>query len=450
LGVAGYPESVLVTVLVIGLLLAVFRPYMALLLSVFLLTAGNIGDLNQTRTSLLGPYLNLGDACLLIAVVALFIENMRSKMPLLLPQVVLLLLLVLTIGLYQSLWKLGLTYETMRAYRWGLELPLSLFLGANFVTSAARAKKLVGALFCGAALTALQHILFVWTAWRQLDVQAYSAIRTIGFWGGCMASAFLVTAVIWKPPANMWKKIVLVVAGVLFLATLLMNQTRSLWFATAGAIPLLVLLFKRTNRLASLMRYTVITVVVILGTALVVRQVLPGLSFFDLTTSRFEMLMDDNTRKMQTSTRERSFYIEMNNWMDGTLVFGRGLYFFQTFRNPKEDWREYAAFGHLGYVTYLSQLGLIGFLVYGLYLPLSIIRDGRWLWYHSDDPAIRYTALLGTASMICLSIMFIISSQFLSSGYAAPGVLYGAIWALARQPKPIEESVCPDIVHGIS
>jgi len=124
----------------------------------------------------------------------------------------------------------------------------------------------------------------------------------------------------------------------------------------------------------------------------------------------------------------------MSSWMDGTLIFGRGQYFFQTVRNP-HNYAYLAAFNHLGYVTYLPQLGLIGLFVYGFYFPLSIIRDGRWLWRYGSLPILRYVGLLGSASIICPPIMFLMSSHFLAIGYFAPGTLYGALWSLTRSER---------------
>jgi hypothetical protein len=437
----GYPQFTIFLVLGVGLLLAILRPYKAFLLAVLLLTAGNIAMFNKTRTTFLGPILNLSDACMLVALIAMLFDRLRSNEPVLLPKIIVILFVVVTIAGLQSLWKLGWTYETIRAYRWALQLPLALFLGANLVTSAQRARKLVAVLLCGAVLAALQHIAYVWSAWRTPNLQSYEAVRTISFWGGCMSSAFLVTTVVWKLPANMWKKIAYIIMGILLLTSLLMNQTRSVWLATACSIPCLLVLFKLRNRFVSIMRFGIIAALIVFGMVIVLKFTMPSVRVLDMTLKRVNTLLNDKTRKMETSTREKSFRTEMASWMDGTLIFGRGLYFFQTIKTPR-DWKRYIAFGHLGYVTYLSQLGLIGLLAYGVYLPLSIIQDGRWLWSYGGEPIIRYIGLLGTASIICMSIMFIMSSQLLSPGFEAPGILFGAMWALVRHYKttPVDVS----------
>jgi len=430
----GYPQFVIFLVLGIGIPLAILRPYKAFLLAVLLLTTGNVKIFNQTRTSWLGPYLNLADVCLLVALVALFFDKFRWKKAVRLPLLVPVLLFVLTIAACQSFWNLGWTYETARAYRWGLDMPLAFFIGANLVDTPGRAKALIGALLCGAVLAALQHLYYVWTAWTLLNLQAYEAIRTIAYWAGSMSSGFLLTVVIWKLPANIWKKIPFLMLGVLFLTSLIMNQTRSLWFATAGAVPCLIVLFKRKNRVVNVMRFGVIVVLTVFAMALVSHYLMPGLDIFDVASSRIKLLFEDDAADIHLGTRERALTAEMRSWVNGSLIFGRGLHYYQTVTNP-ESYRNRIAFGHLGYVTYLSQLGLIGLLAYGLYLPLTVIQDGRRLWSHGELPVIRYTALLATASIICVSIMFSMSSSFLELVYFPPGVLYGSIWSLARVQK---------------
>jgi hypothetical protein len=433
--VQGYPQFAILAVLGIGILLAILKPYKAFLLALVLLTAGNATIFNQTRTSLLGPYLNLGDACLLVVIMALFFDRYRSKKPLRVPQVVPLILFALTISALQSFWKLGWTYETARAYRWGLQLPIAYFLGANLVTSSNRAKGLLAALLCGAVLSALQHLFFILTVWslKSLNMQSYHLMRTIDYLGGCLSPAFLVTAVIWKLPGNIRNKIFSLTTGLLFLASLFLNQTRSVWLATVGAIGCLLVLFKRRRRVTNVMKFGVIIVLMVFAMAWVCQQVMPGLDVSELAVDRIRLLLADDTRNMHMGTRERAFKTEMSSWLDGTLIFGQGLQFMQTIRNP-ESGPNRIAFGHLGYVTYLSQMGLIGLLAYGLYFPLRVLHDAQRLWRNGGQPVLRYMGLLGAASIILLSIMFLMSSNFLGLGYFAPSVLYGSLWSLAK-PK---------------
>jgi len=64
--IQGYPAIFIIITLALGIPLAILKPYEAFLLSILLLTAGDAVMFNRTRTTLLGPYLNLGDVCVLI------------------------------------------------------------------------------------------------------------------------------------------------------------------------------------------------------------------------------------------------------------------------------------------------------------------------------------------------------------------------------------------------
>jgi len=248
-----------------------------------------------------------------------------------------------------------------------------------------------------------------------------------------MPSAFLLTAVIWKLPADPVKKALFLSLGVLFLATIFLNQTRSLWIATVGSVPCLLVLFKKKHRLLSVVSFGTLIIVTFFAVGWVFQRVLPGLDVFELATERIERLLERDATTTGTATRERAFVAEMDSWLKGTLILGRGLYFFQTIENPKGE--KHIAFGHLGYVTYLSQLGLIGLLIYGLYFPLTVVRSGLWLWRFGDLPVLRYVGLLGTASIICISIMFFMSSKLITLGYSGPAALYGSMWSLSRDGR---------------
>ena len=67
----GYPSFVLYLLILIGIPLALQKPFKAFLLVAFMLSAGDATAFTFTRSELLGPYFNANDACLLIALFAL-------------------------------------------------------------------------------------------------------------------------------------------------------------------------------------------------------------------------------------------------------------------------------------------------------------------------------------------------------------------------------------------
>jgi O-antigen ligase/polysaccharide polymerase Wzy-like membrane protein len=439
MNIEGYPQFVLILVLGGGFFLAFVRPYGAFLFGLLVITAGDTAKFNHTRLPGLGPYLNLADACVLVALAGFFFDRIANKRPIRTPQIVPLILFVLVLAASQSFWKFGWTYETIRALRWCLQLPIFIFLGANMVDSGDRARKLVVALLIGALLAAGQHVLTVANIWwtKSLTMENYKVMRTIAYWGGGMAAAFLLTAVVWKSPASLGKRVCCLMVGVLFLGTLFLNQTRSIWLAATGSVFCMPVLFKSGYPVRRIARFAVLVVVIAVVSAGAFQRVMPGLNLLEMVTGRATQLVSDDPQfKAHTSTRKNAFDFEMDAWWKGTLVFGRGLWYVQKMKQS-EDPKRRIAFGHLGYVTYLSQLGMIGFLVYAVYLPFGVIRDSRYLWFHDRRPAVRYVALLGGASIVFISLMFLMSSQFLSPGFEGPGVLYGAMWALARDDSGV-------------
>ena len=432
MGFEGYPQGVIIMVLGGGFALAFFRPYAAFLLALFLLTSGHVTMFNQTRLAGLGPYLNLTDACLLVALVAFFFDCIAGKRPVRIPQIVAMMLFVVVIAVAQTAWKLGWTYDTLRTARWAVQFPVAVFLGANMVTSAGRAKKLIAALFAAALLAALQHVVFAANIWRTqaLSMENYVLMRTIGYWGGCLAPAFLLTALVWRRGAALWNAVLWTVAGLLFLATIVMNQTRSVWLAMVASVPCVLFVFRTKNQMQRVAKLGLVLGLLLVAAGGLIQRAMPGLDLLAIGTERIVRIFEEGETYSQTVSRERALRVEMASWAEGSLFFGRGLCYFQTFEHS-DDPDKRIAFGHLGYVTYLSQLGLVGLAVYGLCVPLHVVRFSRYVWFHADTHVVQYLGLLGVASVVCLSVMFAMSSQLLTLGYFAPGVLYGSVETLA-------------------
>jgi hypothetical protein len=172
--------------------------------------------------------------------------------------------------------------------------------------------------------------------------------------------------------------------------------------------------------------------VIALSLAFIVQRAMPGIDPLRIIQARFAVLMSDDPQlESHTGTRKRDFQVEMGEWWKGTLVFGRGLWFFQTIPNPEQG-PGHIAFMHLGYVTYLAQLGLIGLFVYGIYFPLRVIQDGRRLWEAGQSPIVQYVGVMAVATMISNSIGYLMSGSLLTVDTTVMAVLYGAVWALAR------------------
>ena len=348
-----YPAFVIGCVFAIGLPLAMIRPYWAFMFAIILLTGGNSYSFIITRTAVLGPYLNLGDACLLVALAALLFEKFYKKERLRVPKPVFLLTLILFIAALQSFFTLGWTYDTVRACRWGLQMPIAFFLGANLVTSPARARKLIGTLLCGSIMAALLHMCEILMMLNsiELSMQNYHLVRTIAYTAGNMAFAFILTMVVWEMPHGLIKRILYTITAMLFLASMVMSQTRSIWAAAIGTVPFLLVLFKKRNKAIRIVQLCAIAVVVALGATFFCQYLFPEVNLLAILTQRVGMLFEKKPELAFTLTRINQFKFELGSWLQGTLILGRGLCFFQKLVPIA---RHEIAFGHLGYVMVMS------------------------------------------------------------------------------------------------
>jgi len=431
--IEGYPPIFLLLTLGLGVPFAFFRPYRTFLASIFFLTAANFHRFIGTRLPSLGPYLNLWDAFILIACLALFIDLLHRRERLYIPGVVLLLLGIVTIGACQTFWKLGWTYDTLKAYRHAMNVPIGFLLGSNLVCTRERAKGLYLALLAGVVAAGLQHVFYSVTRWRvaALTMARFGGMRTITYVAGHLGPPFLVSWLVWPVRGGIGRKIACLTTALVLMASIFLKQTRTIWIAMLGAYPILLLINHRQTTKATFKKAVVALVVVLLMFALC-EVILPGLEVGGLINQRVADIFRQDYKRADLS-RLNALRVEMGHYLQGTLVFGRGLAFFQTlekYSGLSYRWR--VAFNHMGYVTYLSQLGLLGLFLYGVYFPARIGYDGHTL-SHGDTPeAVRKCGQLACASIVYLAIASISSNNLLAPVFLPTAVLFGAVWRLAR------------------
>ena len=209
----------------------------------------------------------------------------------------------------------------------------------------------------------------------------------------------------------------------IFAISLLLSLTRSLWIAVIAAPLILALLLGKSGGMP---RIILVGLIIILLVMFVSPVVVPSLDLADLVYSRYETLADEVLRTQSTRTRIAVARVEIQAWLDGNWLIGRGLGFFWTDEYYGFFGKE-VAWGHLGYIAYLARLGLIGLFVYGVYLPLSGIRAARRLYLYSGDDILRELASLGFACFIVNSVAHIMSGSYLQLGNVVSGLLFGAV-----------------------
>lgn len=437
----GYPEFVFIPILLIGLFLAYIRPYEAFLFSILLLIGCNRHAFVYTRTSFLGPYFNLCDACFLIALVALCFQLSKQKRFLHCPMVLFLITGVLLIGFFQSLLRFGWTYGTLRSLRWAVEMPIGILLGANMVKKVYHVKKMILILCLAVVLSAIQH--FCWVYFLIDSMPNYTKenihlFRTVSFMSGGIPSALVAAVVVYMPLLKIDKRkigyvLITILMSSVLAASIILNQTRSVYLAIIITIPILICLFYERHSKFYFLRLFVLILVISGFAGGLVRIVTndQSINASFIIKERLSTLTKSDPKQAYTLSRINQFKLETKNWLKGSLIFGRGLWFFQDMEPEKKI--NSIAFGHLGYITYLSQLGLLGLFVYGFYLPYYCIVLSRLMWKNAKENVSKFLAIFATSAMFFNCVRFIMSESFLSSeGFVATGVLFGTVWRLAK------------------
>lgn len=423
-----FPGFTIFILLAIGITLAVWKPFRGYLFSLFIPVALPIPTMTFTRFEGLGPYFNLYDACLVVMLTSVAVKAGRSQAISRLPMVPLAMLGVLFLGVIITTMHYGFYYETLRALRWGINVPL-YFLGAFvMLRDERRHSSLLLTLFLGAVIAELQHLYFVLTNPALGDESQLGLLRSSMFqmaksesW--LLAGPYIVVRTIKWP----WLQ---VSAAILFLAAAITTQTRTLALGLGGGFILYWLFFVRLDAARS-RKYLPIAILAALITILIV---IPRLNLGDVALGFTERLTDFaelGATDESAVGRIQALSLESSDWYEGgpvALIFGNGLdYFTQKYMLVQTDTATDASFGHVGYVTYLSQLGLIGFLIYAVWFPFVIVRRAMVLYRTSRNPATRHLAALGGAAFLYCAVAFIFSGHYLVTDVLA-GTLAGFVY----------------------
>jgi len=420
----GYPVIFLYLLLVVGIPLALIRPYNAFLLVVFLVSAAESLRFTHTRTALLGPYFNMFDACLLIALLSmlpgLFFRGSRLQVP----PVITWVIGVLLIGFFQSYINLGLTYETVRILRWSASLPVYFIISATLVDKRYKVKEFLLAVFIGSIFSAVEHIVFVQS--RLVEALAQdniTFIRTISFRSPGLW--LLLAGIIWVPRISYLKRPLMLLVGVLFGLSVLLNQTRSIWISSVLALPVIMVLYRIQGIMFKALVVPIIIFLLFGGMYFFLQYITPEISSGDIIRERANTLLDDAEREKSTEGRQNALTMELKYWSEGSLILGRGLFYYQNIYLIEK-----VAWGHLGHVTTLAQLGLLGLFVLSVYFPKKVVDAGLVLWKAADGE-VRFLGLFAGLTMVWCIICFFLSDSFLSQ-LPTRGLIFGAAFRQAQ------------------
>lgn len=428
-----FQYGLLALALVLGLILVFVRPYWAFLFAILISISLSQTTVTYTRTEELGAFFNLYDACLIVAFLA-FIADKKAS--LVLPKPALALLIVLVIGFCNSLVSLGFSYGVVRALRWAINLPIFFILAASLVRGESRIKALLLTLILGALAAELQHLFMVFLFKGAVD--NLDLLRTIKFYVGgsdawLLAGPYLDAGRILHPLIQLG-------IGGLFLLANLTHQTRSVALGFMGGLLVYGLWFINGPNCFRWQRLKGFFSVVLVGAFLVIIAGASGM--VQNYAARLVGTVEKNNPEGPTQDRVNALKLEMNDWINGNILIGNGLNYFESYGRKLAKFKRKGgiALGHLGYITYLSQLGLIGFLVYGFYFPWSVILRARRLMRLPGLPStVTHLSALTGACFIYQSIVFLFSSSYLII-HIVPGLLAGAVWSVSENELEMSQA----------
>jgi hypothetical protein len=422
-----YPSIFIFVTLGIGFVLAVTNPYRGFLLGVVILAAANTYTAARTRT-ILGPYFNLFDAVVVVLLLSFIFELIGDRRRTnIVPPLVMALVFVIAVGFVEGTSNFGWRYEVLRATRWAINVPILILMGANFVNTRERARSFLVALFVGAILATVQHFAIthnILGAASPLNASS-GLVRNVGFLFSPIT--YFPVAAAMRPMLlyidKPWRKTIWWLALVAFVGSVIFSQTRSLWIAIAIApVPIAILL-----RETRILRHAIVIAALAATTALfVLPRFFPEVDTMLQQTvfSRVESLTEIDQFESTTRTRWNALEIESRDWIEGNWLSGNGFEY--QLKYPYGFDTRIAAWGHLGYVSYLVRLGVIGFFVYAILLPITGITAGRKLYAFQPDGPIGDLAILVISSIVVDGITFVMSGSYLFLGVSTSALLVGA------------------------
>ena len=428
----GYPTELFYLTALIGVVLLIFRPRWAFLFIVFGLSCRHYNMAVFTRTPFLGEFLNLNDLFVWIGLLAM-LRIVWQEERLWAPKILLIIIAILVIGDFQSLFLYGFDYGVIRVIWGSWVFPLMMLAAANVVRNTQDARSFYWALFLGALGAALHHLIFLQ---EQVTIGIFTGggLRTIAFVlsGGIflVVSAFFVD--MGKILRNTYLFIFWFLGLPLIFVSYFLSFTRTIWVGVLLATGALFLVFyKERGKLFSRLCYAgVLIVIILLVFQLTKTYVLKDVELADTIDERVDFVRYEDSFEEAYQTRETGMETELRLWKDSFIIWGVGASYPPDYLDATIA--ETGALGHVAFSTYLAHFGLIGLIAYGLLLPFLTFRLGRRYYFqHRLDYG-------GVIAVTAMALAFFDVATLLSSNhYLTPigqvqGLIYGAMWGLSR------------------
>src|SRR5208337_2394837 len=223
----------------------------------------------------------------------------------------------------------------------------------------------------------------------------------MGTAGTILGGSFLVAATqqSFFPLASRFKKILWGAALILFGMTVLFGEWRSVYLAILGSVIAMPFVLNRWRNMTRTVLMSVVGLPLIL---LAIHLTLPTLNpagFFERITPlvRYVDKGVPEIAHYEDQTRVNQIEREVEEWSKGNWFLGRGLNY-NVFLSDGLDKR--IAWGHIEYISDLSNFGLVGLLILGIYLPWRIFRAARFLYDREPQDPVGLLGLTAIATVL--------------------------------------------------
>jgi hypothetical protein len=451
--VQSYPIVIFYLTAFIGLVLIVFRPRYAFFFSVFCLTIRNFQMAIFTRVPYLGEFLNLNDLLLWISLLAMVRIVWRGQ-KIWVPNIVLAIIGIITLGAFQTLSNYGFHYLVMRDIWATCIFPLMFIVGANMLRNIQDARLFYWTLFLGSCGAALQHMLSMQSALLSTEVLfGLAGFRNVEFMysGGI----FLVVAAFFVDMRNILKSFTLFIfwsMGISLISiSYVLSFTRTIWAgAVMAGISLFFLMFREHKKVLSRLAHALpLIVMLILVFQLSLFLFIPS-EVTHLIDERADFVRYEDSFEDAFESRETGMATELKLWLDSTIIWGIGTSYPPIMHESVlESYEETGAIGHVAFSAYLVHYGLIGLITYGFLMPFLAIRTGRRYYFRHKHDYGGVIAIIGIA--LAFFDVFTLGSGF---HYLIPkchvqGLIYGALWGLSRslEVSPVRTLAGRTLIH---
>lgn len=419
----GYPEYFFFLIIIIGLIFIIWHPKYNFWFAVFYFSSREIRTAAMTRIEGLGPYLNLDDFIILILILSLI--RIAFKKEVKVPLVVIWLLLCFIMSILMISLNYNFTYEVQREHKAALYFILAIFLSYNFISKENDLAILLIMLFVGSVAASIQYLFLTQ---EKIDlygtVNIQETIRSVGFMA--LIPVFIITSIFLKIKwlDTLIIKLIYSIGLSLMLVNIILSQTRSIYISIILTIILIFLLHNEFKVKSSLVLIIIIPFIVYI----IFDQYLKFININEVIFGRLQLLSDNPTTDITTIGRAVAVKYEFAAFLKSNIIFGNGMGF--TYFIP-EGKSIYIAWGHIGHIAYLSRLGVMGFIIYSIFIPLSALK--YLTRTKTNNLKFSYTKIFiifGTALVINDWIQFWMSSSYLGLTAFLPGAVIGIIWAL--------------------